>query len=165
MRRVALHVALLVLWPVSVGHCQTYSTRFDGSANPLSEGGRWSNAGLDWTNIRKDQGIACSTQSGVDTGKFKYNDSYSVLSGFPPDQEAWGDVQIKKPSSSYTQELEILLRFTSSPHWTTGYSASPGASTTIPRMWRSSGGTARWVSSRTLPGCTARATGSRMAIH
>ena len=121
MRRVALHVALLVLWPVSVGHCQTYSTRFDGSANPLSEGGRWSNAGLDWTNIRKDQGIACSTQSGVDTGKFKYNDSYSVLSGFPPDQEAWGDVQIKKPSSSYTQELEILLRFTSSPHWTTGY--------------------------------------------
>jgi len=101
--------------------CQTYSTTFAGTEDPLSEGGRWSNNGLDWTNIRKDHGLACSTQSGIEAGKFKFNDSYAVLSGFPPDQEAWGEVHISKPSSTYVQELEILLCFTSSPHNTTGY--------------------------------------------
>lgn len=103
------------------GFCQTYSTTFKGTENPLSEGGRWSNGGLDWTNIRKSGGIAYSTQSGTETGKFKFADSYAVLSGFPPDQEAWGKAYIAKPSSTYHQELEILLRFTSSAHKTTGY--------------------------------------------
>jgi hypothetical protein len=103
------------------GFCQTYTTTFDGTEDPLSEDGRWSNNGLDWTNIRKGNGIAYSTQSGIEAGKFKYRDSYALLSGFPPDQQAWGEVHISKPSSSYIQELEILLRFTSSPHSTTGY--------------------------------------------
>jgi hypothetical protein len=103
------------------GFCQTYTTRFAGTENPLSEGGRWSNHGLDWTNITKSGGIAYSTQSGTETGKFKFADSYAVLSGFPPDQEAWGKVHIARPSSTCHQELEILLRFTSSAHKTTGY--------------------------------------------
>jgi hypothetical protein len=55
----------------SAGFCQTYTTTFDGTENPLSEGGRWSNNGLDWTNIRKGNGIAYSTQSGTESGKFK----------------------------------------------------------------------------------------------
>jgi hypothetical protein len=105
----------------SAGVCQTYTTTFAGEENPLSEGGRWSNNGLDWTNIRKGHGIAYSTQSGTETGKFKFRDSYAILSGFPPDQEAWGRVHIAKPSSAFIQEVEILLRFTSSPHNTTGY--------------------------------------------
>ena len=66
-------------------------------------------------------GIACSTQSGTEAGKFQYRDSHAVLAGFPPDQEAWGQACIARPSSSCHQELEILLRFTSSPHFTTGY--------------------------------------------
>jgi hypothetical protein len=41
-----------------LGLCQTYTTRFEGDENPLSEGGRWSNGGLDWTNICKGRGIA-----------------------------------------------------------------------------------------------------------
>jgi len=101
--------------------CQTYTTTFEGPENPLSEGGKWSNNGLDWTNIRKGHGVAYSTESGTGAGKFKYNDSYAILSGYPPDQEAWGQAYIAKPNSSCNQELEILLRFTSAPHVTTGY--------------------------------------------
>jgi hypothetical protein len=100
---------------------QTSTTNYSGTENPLTEGGKWSNNGLDWTTIRKGNGIAHSTQSGIETGKFKYNDSYAHLSGFPPDQEAWGEVSISKPTSKCFQELEILLRFTSTPHSTTGY--------------------------------------------
>jgi len=99
----------------------TYSTTFDGDEDPLSEGGRWSNNGLDWTRIRKQGGIACGTQTGTNQGIHRYDDSYSHLSGFPPDQEAWAQVQIAKPDPSCHQELEILLRWTSSAHSTTGY--------------------------------------------
>ncbi len=41
--------------------------------------------------------------------------------GFRPDQEAWGQVRIAKPDPSCHQEVEILLRWTSSAHRTTGY--------------------------------------------
>jgi len=69
----------------------------------------------------KKDGIACGTQTGTNTGIYKFNDSFAHLSRFPPDQEAWGEVRITKPDASCYQELEILLRFTSSPHRTTGY--------------------------------------------
>jgi hypothetical protein len=104
-----------------IGFSQTYSTRFEGVESPLSEGGRWTNNGLDWTQITKKDGIACSTQTGTNTGIYKFNDSYAHLSGFPPDQEAWGEAHIAKPDASCNQELEILLRFSSVPHRTTGY--------------------------------------------
>jgi hypothetical protein len=104
-----------------VGAAQTYSTRFEGSESSLSEGGRWTNNGVDWTQIRKKDGIACGTQTGANTGIYKFNDSYAHLSGFSPDQEAWGEARIAKPNASCFQELEILLRFTSVPHRTTGY--------------------------------------------
>jgi hypothetical protein len=105
----------------TVGLSQTYTTRFAGTENPLSEGGRWINNSLDWAKIRKTGGIACGTQTGTNTGIYKFNDSYAHLSGFPPDQEAWGEVYIGKPDSSCHQEVEILLRWTSSAHTTTGY--------------------------------------------
>jgi hypothetical protein len=99
----------------------TYATTFDGDENPLSEGGKWIHNGLDWAKIRKSGGIAYGTQSGTNGGAARYDDSYSHLSGFPPDQEAWGKVHIAKPDPSCHQELEILLRWTSSAHSTTGY--------------------------------------------
>lgn len=99
----------------------TYSTTFDGDEDPLSEGGKWINNGLDWTRIRKHGGIACGTQTGTNQGARRYDDSYSHLSGFPPDQEAWAQVHITKPDPSCHQELEILLRWSSSAHNTTGY--------------------------------------------
>ncbi len=100
---------------------KVFSTRFAGTESPLSEGGVWSNNGLDWTKICKQDGIAFGTQTGTNSGIYRYDDSYAHLSGFPPDQEAWGEVRILKPTESCNQELEILLRFTSKPHRTTGY--------------------------------------------
>jgi len=98
-----------------------YSTTFDGDEDPLSENGKWMNNGLDWTRIRKQGGIAHGTQTGTNQDDHRYDDSYAHLSGFPPDQEAWAQVQITKPDPSCHQELEILLRWTSSAHSTTGY--------------------------------------------
>ncbi len=103
------------------GFSQTFTARFDGTEDPLSEGGRWTNSGVDWTRIRKISGLACGTQTGTNRGIYRFDDSYAHLSGFPPDQEAWGEVSIAKPNASCTQELEILLRWTSSAHRTTGY--------------------------------------------
>ena len=100
---------------------KTYTTQFDGVEAPLSEGGRWSNHGLDWTDINKEGGLAYGTQNGLEAGARRYADSYAVLSGFPPDQEAWGEAYIVKPDPSCNQEIEILLRWTSTPHCTTGY--------------------------------------------
>ncbi len=98
-----------------------YSTTFEGEEDPLSEGGKWSNNGLDWTKIRKTRGLAYGTQTGTNKGIYRYDDSYAHLAGFPPDQEAWGQVRIVKPDPSCHQEVEILLRWTSSAHRTTGY--------------------------------------------
>ncbi len=103
------------------GFAQTYTTRFEGTEDPLSEGGRWANHGPDWTAIRKAGSIACGTQTGTNTGPSQYNDSFAHLSGFPPDQEAWGKVRIARPDPACHQEVEILLRFSSSAHRATGY--------------------------------------------
>lgn len=103
------------------GFSQTYTTRFEGPENPLSEDGQWMNNGLDWTKIRKKDGLAFSTQTGTNRGIYKFNDSYAHLAGFPPEQEAWGQAYIAKPDSTCIQEIEVLLRFASSPHRTTGY--------------------------------------------
>jgi hypothetical protein len=100
---------------------KTYTTPFNGTENPLSEGGRWSNRGMAWTCIRKAGGIACGTQTGAETGIYQYRDSYAVLSGFPPDHEAWGEAHIARPNSACYKELEILLRWASSANTTTGY--------------------------------------------
>ena len=89
------------------GGPRTYSTRFEVTESPLSEGGVWSNYGDDWPHIRKKGGIACGTQTGTKTGKYKFDDSYAHLSGFPPDQEAWGEARIAKPNASCIQELDI----------------------------------------------------------
>lgn len=105
----------------TAGGLPTYSTTFDGDEDPLSEGRKWINNGLDWTKFRKQGGIAHGTQTGTNQGIYRYDDSYAQLSGFPPDQEAWAQVQIAKPDPSCHQELEILLRWTSSAHSTTGY--------------------------------------------
>jgi hypothetical protein len=112
---------LIVAGLSTIGFSQSYTTHFQGTENPLSEGGRWTNDGLDWTQISKKSGIACGTQTGTNTGKYEYDDSYAHLSGFPSDQEAWGQAYIAKPDSSCNQELEILLRWNSSPHRNTGY--------------------------------------------
>lgn len=121
MRSLLLQILLILILSSAEGRSQTYVTRFEGSENPLSEGGKWLNNGQDWTRIRKKDGVAYGTQTGTGTGDKRFDDSFAHLSGFPPDQEAWGEVKIAKPNASCHQEVEILLRWTSSAHSATGY--------------------------------------------
>ncbi len=105
----------------ATGFSQTYTTRFEGAEYPLSEGGRWTNNSLDWARIRKANGLAFGTETGTNTGVARYNDSFAHLSGFPPDQEAEAQVHVAKTTPGCYQEVEVLLRVTSSAHSATCY--------------------------------------------
>jgi hypothetical protein len=121
--RYILYILSALLLPLSVS-AQFYDTGFGKTENPLSEGGRWINGrkdGIDWTNVRTMDGMAFGTQSGNDTGTYRYNDSYAILSGFAADQSAEGIVHYKNPDETCNQEVELLLRWNSRPRFATGY--------------------------------------------
>lgn len=102
----------------------TYSTNFDTTELPISEGGAWSNVGLDWTNVQTSGGNAYGTQTvGVTrTGANIYNDSYARLSGFPPNQTGTAVVhRASNLNTSCTHEVEVLLRWEDSAHSAKGY--------------------------------------------
>jgi hypothetical protein len=123
MNRSLLLIFFLLTIRTSAG-AQTYNTDFRFSEYPISEAGKWKNGkrvGVDWTDVRTLNGIACGSQTGSDTGIVKYNDSYACLDGFPPDQSVEGVVHYTHPSDTCNQEVELLLRWNSSAHWTTGY--------------------------------------------
>src|SRR5262245_43225017 len=68
----------------------SYATAFDGTENPISEGGAWKCGGvigIDWQNPRTAGGLAYS-----DATVTGYTDPIAHLSGFPPDQFARGTV-------------------------------------------------------------------------
>jgi hypothetical protein len=118
------HVLIFLFMLPAIAGSQTYTTDFKGTENPITEGGIWNNGkrvGLDWTDVRIINGIACGTQSGSDSGVYMYNDSYAILNGFSPDQTAQGVVDFKNPTGSCNQEVELLLRWNSSAHRATGY--------------------------------------------
>lgn len=108
-------LSVSILSPVS-GFAQIFTTSFNGTENPLSEGGVWSHNGLDWNQVRKVNGVAYGTQ----TGTGGYDDSYAYLSGFPADQSGAGVIQ-RTSGSSGIHEVEILLRWTDSAHSAKGY--------------------------------------------
>jgi len=92
---------------------QQYSTNFPGTEDPLSEGGAWSNNGLDWTVVQTANGVA----QGTLTGTVGYDDSYARLSGFTSYQSASAVIHLNSGiDSSCTHEVEILLRCTDAPH-------------------------------------------------
>jgi hypothetical protein len=99
---------------------KTYSTEFDGTENPLSEGGVWTNGGdvgLDWQNQEKDGGLAFGT--GFSAG---YDDCIAHLSGFAADHYAEATVHAVDgytPPSSH--EVELLLRFEITANSARGY--------------------------------------------
>jgi hypothetical protein len=120
----AFYLILYLLMIPAVTGAQMYTSGFDSAENPISEAGRWNSGrhvGLDWTDVRIIDGMACGTQSGIDSGITVYNDSYAFLTGFPADQTVQGIVTIKNPSASCNQEVELLLRWNSSAHQSTGY--------------------------------------------
>jgi hypothetical protein len=128
-----------------------YSTQFDGTESPISEGGAWSHTGLDWTIAETAGGIAYGTQ----TGTHGYDDSYAYLSGFPPDHSASG-VIYRDPSidGSCTHEVEILLRWSDAPRDAHGYEcnlAFDGSYAQIVR-WNGPLSDFRYLASGSVPG-------------
>jgi hypothetical protein len=106
-----------------------YATNFPATENPISEGGRWRNTGLDWTPVATSGGLAFSTQT-----RNEYDDSYSFLSGFGPNHTASAVIHL---ASGYnpggaSHEVEIILRCSDAAHtiswyecnlsWNGGYS-------------------------------------------
>ncbi len=106
------------------GVSKTYTTNFPLTEDPISEDGNWMNGqaiGLDWTNVRTTPGLAF----GSDQGAASYDDSISVLTGsWRPDQTAQATVHSIHQNDNLYQELELLLRFSISPHSSRGYEIS-----------------------------------------
>lgn len=94
----------------------SYRTVFPLTENPISEGGRWVNVGLDWTFVQTSGGLAFGTQVG---GGF--DDSYAHLTGFPPNHTAYGIIHLGSPTSGINHEVEILMRWADSAHNARGY--------------------------------------------
>lgn len=91
---------------------KTYATSFPSNENPISEGGRWHNSGLDWTAVATTNGVAHSTQTGN-----SYDDSYAFLAGFSANHQAQGTIfKANGYNPGTTHEIEILLRCSDSPH-------------------------------------------------
>jgi hypothetical protein len=97
----------------------TYSSNFDLTENPISEGGAWvqggRSTGLDWTNVRTSGGIAFSTQ----TGSGGYDDSIALLGGFGADQRISAVVHLAtgaKASATSSHEVELILRGSYTAH-------------------------------------------------
>lgn len=113
---------------------KSYHTDFDTTENPISEGGAWTNTGLDWTPVVTARGIAHGTHRA--TG---YNDSYAVLSGFSPDQSVEATVYI---TGKFTrnQEVELLLRWTQAAHLARGYEINWNANNAYAYLVRWNGG-------------------------
>jgi hypothetical protein len=114
----AIAISLGAATGTAIAETQSYTTEFDGTESPLSEGGAWSHVGLDWTKVQKANGIAFGTQ----TGSNGYDDSYAVLSGFGPNQSASAKVHLGSSiDASCSHEVEILLRWSDSDHSARGY--------------------------------------------
>ena len=112
-------VVILLLAAVAVA--QTYTTNFPLTENPISEGGKWINAGvvgLDWNNIRTTPGFAF----GTDPGTVPYADAWALLIGtWGPDQTAQATIKDQNPNTNCHQEHELVLRGNLSAHSATGY--------------------------------------------
>ena len=86
----------------------TYSTTFDFTENPISDGGKWfNNGGPNWTKVRTENGLAFGTNGPQNT----YNDSYAYLSGFGPNQQVEAVVHVDSALLGDPHEVELLLRW------------------------------------------------------
>ncbi len=96
----------------------SYSTSFDATENPISEGGAWHRANNPFTNVRTAGGNAFGTNGSADS----YDDSYALLSGLGADQTAEA-VVFRSPNlvREITHEVELLLRFSDDSQNARGY--------------------------------------------
>src|SRR5580765_1978754 len=114
---------VLLLSTLALGQ-RTYTTNFPLSEKPISESGNWLNGktdGLDWSNINTVPGLAVGTEGSV----VPYSDSTAVVKGpWGADQTVQGTAYVATPFISCSQELELRLRTTLTPHSITGYEVS-----------------------------------------
>ena len=85
---------------------RVYSTNFDLTENPISEGGVWFNTSQLWTKVRTANGLAFGTNGANEA----YDDSYAYLSGFAPNQQGAAVIYVDPNLTGDPHEVEILLR-------------------------------------------------------
>lgn len=103
-----------VLPPAPAG---SYTTNFDRTENPISEGGKWFNNGQNWTKVQTANGLAYGTNGIANS----YDDSYAYLSGFPANQQGEAVIYRSPSLSGDPHEVELLLRWADSPGNARGY--------------------------------------------
>ena len=109
---------VLALAEIAAPSTQNYTTNFDLTEDPISEGGVWRRASNAWTNVRTANGIAFGTNGTANT----YDDSYALLSGFGPDQQAEAVVfRSSSLATGITHEVELLLRMSDDANNVRGY--------------------------------------------
>jgi hypothetical protein len=97
---------------MAVSSTRTYTTNFPLTENPISEGGVWHKAGLDWANVATTPGRAFSTQTSN-----AYDDAYAFLSGFSSRQSGQGVIHLASGySPPNSHEVEIILRASDAAH-------------------------------------------------
>jgi hypothetical protein len=99
-----------------------YTTNFDATENPLSEGGHWVNGGttgLDWQNVRSASGLAFGTATSS-----AYNDCIAHLTkhSIGADQQVSGTIRLASGYvASTSHEVGLYLRMQISAHSARGY--------------------------------------------
>jgi hypothetical protein len=97
-----------------------YTTTFQLTENPISEGGRWVNGGtdgLDWTNVATTGGRAIGRQVGA-----SYTDATALLNGtWGGDQRVEATVFALSQNDACHQEVELRLRSAIAAHHNRGY--------------------------------------------
>jgi hypothetical protein len=96
---------------------RVFSTTFPVTENPVSEGGVWHHSGYRWKQVQTIAGHAVGTQ----TGTGGYDDSYTYLAGFGPDQTARAVVWRDPATRGDYREVELLLRWSDTPTEAYGY--------------------------------------------
>ena len=85
----------------------SYTTSFDRTEMPLSEGGAWLHTPNVWSPVRVQNGYAHGTQR--ELSRNGYDDSYAYLSGnWAPNQTIQGVVQ-RNPGDPRDASMEVLL--------------------------------------------------------
>jgi hypothetical protein len=126
---------------------QSFSTTFDGTENPLSEGGVWLNAGgavaQYWQEMRKSGGRAYGTAFTA-----AYEDCVAIIDpnviAFDPDQVIRAQFHITGGYSApdFTHEAQLLLRGNFGDDFISGYEIlfQLGASKPVVMKWKGAGG-------------------------
>jgi hypothetical protein len=139
------------MYQIQVNGPVSYTTDFDLTEAPISEGGAWIHLGDDWTLIDTANGYAFGTQF-PNNG---YDDSYAHLTGFPANQTASGIIhRAANMDPGCTHEVEILMRWDDAAHNARGYECNlawDGGYAQIVR-WNGPLGDFTYLASGSVPG-------------